>query len=273
MDKQDLERMIDAGLTRRKISAEAGVSLGSVAYWLNKYGLKTKKGARRSWTDSQLISLCSKNYTYADVLRGLGLHLRPGNYSHIKRHIARLDIDVSHFNRYANAKRTGIACRIPINELMVENCKHSRSVLRRRLIEEGVIEYKCAVCGMEPVWEGKDLTLILDHINGTGNDNRKENLRFVCPNCDVQLSTFCGRGHKGIVNECVDCGAQINSGSTRCRSCAAKLNHPDKIKWPEITVLDGMLADCNGNYEKLGRELGVSGNAIRKHITRELRRK
>jgi len=273
MDKQDLERMIDAGLTRRKISAEAGVSLGSVAYWLNKYGLKTKKSARRSWTDPQLIDLCRKHYTYADVLRGLGLQLRPGNYEHIHKHIARLDIDVSHFNQYANARSNSLATRVATSDLMTENCQHSRSTLRRRLIEEDIIPYKCAICGMDPVWQGATLILILDHINGTGNDNRKENLRFVCPNCDVQLPTFCRKGERRPDNRCIDCGAIISRQGNRCRSCAAKLNHPDKIKWPEITALDGMLADCNGNYEKLGRELGVSGNAIRKHITRELRRK
>jgi len=37
---------------------------------------------------------------------------------------------------------------------------------------------------------GKPMPLILDHINGINNDNRIENLRFVCSNCDTQLPTY-----------------------------------------------------------------------------------
>ena len=55
---------------------------------------------------------------------------------------------------------------------------------------EGLIPYYCSVCKIEPMWQSKSLTLVLDHINGSNNDNRLENLRFVCPNCDSQLPTF-----------------------------------------------------------------------------------
>ena len=37
------------------------------------------------------------------------------------------------------------------------------------------------------------MALILDHINGIGNDHRLENLRIVCPNCAGTLDTHCGR--------------------------------------------------------------------------------
>lgn len=36
----------------------------------------------------------------------------------------------------------------------------------------------------------KPLTLTLDHANGNRMDNRLENLRFVCPNCDRQQDTY-----------------------------------------------------------------------------------
>ena len=46
-------------------------------------------------------------------------------------------------------------------------------------------------------WCGKPMPLILDHINGINNDNRLENLRFVCSNCDSQLDTYKSRNKGG----------------------------------------------------------------------------
>ena len=48
------------------------------------------------------------------------------------------------------------------------------------------------------VWNGKNLRLILDHINGVCGDNRIKNLRLLCPNCNSQQSTQ-GGGNKGKV--------------------------------------------------------------------------
>jgi len=46
------------------------------------------------------------------------------------------------------------------------------------------------------LWNGKELKLILDHINGVHGDNRTKNLQFLCPNCNSQQSTH-GGGNKG----------------------------------------------------------------------------
>ena len=43
---------------------------------------------------------------------------------------------------------------------------------------------------------GKPLVLQLDHINGISNDNRIENLRFLCPNCHAQTESFAGRNKR-----------------------------------------------------------------------------
>ncbi|MGV0699862.1 HNH endonuclease [Mycolicibacter sinensis] len=51
----------------------------------------------------------------------------------------------------------------------------------------------CAICGIERKWNGMTLTLIVDHINGDASENRRENLRLICPNCDSQLPTYKAR--------------------------------------------------------------------------------
>ncbi len=65
--------------------------------------------------------------------------------------------------------------------------------LKKYIIKEQ--GYKCDICGINEEWNGKPLHFVLDHIDGDARNNKRENLRMICPNCDSQLDTFKSRNN------------------------------------------------------------------------------
>lgn len=61
-------------------------------------------------------------------------------------------------------------------------------VIRKYILDKQ--NSRCAICGMQNLWNNKELKFILDHINGDAANNYEENLRLICPNCDSQLDTY-----------------------------------------------------------------------------------
>lgn len=79
------------------------------------------------------------------------------------------------------------------SEVFIVDSTHPRHRVKERLIKEKLIEYKCQCCFNPGEHNGLPLVLQLDHINGINNDNRLENLRFLCPNCHAQSDTYAAK--------------------------------------------------------------------------------
>lgn len=148
-------------------------------------------------SDEQFVELLKKSSTISEVLFKLGYTVKGNSwgYSQVKRRMDDLNLDYSIFKGKSAVINTNKLNNVKKEDILKENCKHQRTVLRRYVIKNNLIPYKCAICGCTE-WQGKTLSLELDHINGVNNDNRLENLRFLCPNCHSQTSTYGSRNQQ-----------------------------------------------------------------------------
>jgi hypothetical protein len=163
-----------------------------------------------------LEPIVSKSKSIADVIRALGLVEKGGNYRTIARNIDKFSIDASHFTGQGWAKgRSKSSCSIvagvarSITKHSIENSlKYGTSVSSRtlyRLVKEAGLIEECARCGLGTEWNSKPIRLQVDHINGNSYDNQIRNLRFLCPNCHTQTSTFGNKNkHRYRSEEIVD---------------------------------------------------------------------
>lgn len=149
-----------------------------------------------SISDDDFKLLVSQSFSYSEILRRLNLKTKGGSSTDVlKQRIRDLDCDISHF--LVKTKNLRFQERIPINDILVENSNYANtSYLKKRILDERLLEYKCQECGNNGVWNNKKLKLHLDHINGINNDHRIENLRFLCPNCHSQTPTYSGKNKK-----------------------------------------------------------------------------
>ena len=148
-------------------------------------------------SDEQFVELLKKSSTISEVLFKLGYTVKRNSwgYSQVKRRMDDLNLDYSIFKGKSAVIKITKLNNVRKEDILKENCKHQRTVLRRYVIKNNLIPYKCAICGCTE-WQGKTLSLELDHINGINNDNRLENLRFLCPNCHSQTSTYGSRNQQ-----------------------------------------------------------------------------
>jgi 5-methylcytosine-specific restriction endonuclease McrA len=148
-------------------------------------------------TDEQFVELIKNSTNISEVLFKLGYSTNGNSwgFSQVRRRMDDLNLNASDFKGKSPMTEKCKENSLTAETLFKENCKHNRNCLRRFIIKNNLLQYKCAICGTTE-WNGKTLSLELDHINGINNDNRLENLRFLCPNCHSQTTTYGSRNQQ-----------------------------------------------------------------------------
>lgn len=150
-----------------------------------------------TFSDEEFKQIVAESKSMMEISQKLGYAAKSGsNYTRIRSRIDALQLSTTHF--YLGNKRP---VKRSFENIFIENSTADQKTLRKWYYEGNYTKYQCSVCGQEPFWNGKELTLILDHINGHNKDDRLENLRWVCPNCNQQLPTTNGKNIKRLKEE------------------------------------------------------------------------
>ena len=168
--------------------------------------------ALQKYTKEWLQELCKDSYSLAEVLKKAGRKQGGGAQETLRKKIAEFNIDTSHFTgqlwNKGKTKETDerIAAatlnkeKYNLEEVFCKNSLVTQKGLRGYVERHNILEYKCQFCGCDGHWLDTKISLEIDHINGINNDNRIENLRYLCPNCHATTKTYRGKNIQPKIN-------------------------------------------------------------------------
>lgn len=139
----------------------------------------------RTWTEEQLKAAVASSRSLRETLLLLNLAIAGGSYTHIRKHIDRLNLDTSHWNGQSGKGRLGRNKQLKIEDVLQPESSYPSHQVRSALLKAGLKTNECEQCGVSN-WLNSPLTAQLHHRNGVRNDHRLLNLEMLCPNCHSQ---------------------------------------------------------------------------------------
>jgi len=226
------------------------------------------------YTSDDLKEAVKNSLSMAQVLVKLNLKVAGGNYDHLRRNIAKYDLDISHFTGKVWSKNTTIKDWI--------NYKTDAGRKKVLIKERG---HQCQECDITE-WRGEQLILELHHIDGNRTNNDPLNLKLLCCNCHSITHNWRSRKLKKdktvpskrskILTQkireikqfpkCQNCDKLVNeSRSKYCSYTCSREASRKHIPSPE-NLLESF--KTLKSFVQVAKHYNVSDNAVRKWVTK-----
>ncbi|MGW7197153.1 HNH endonuclease signature motif containing protein [Streptomyces chryseus] len=145
---------------------------------------------------AELASAVAASRSLAGVLRLIGRPNSGAARTCVRRSIELYGLSTAHFTGQGHFRGTPSPYRksaADILQRLESGSSRTKTAFLRRALDDIGVPHVCAECGTGDTWQNKRLVLEIDHVNGDRLDNRRENLRYLCPSCHSQTATFSNR--------------------------------------------------------------------------------
>lgn len=174
MTRDHVARLLAEGLSLAEISRTLALSKSTVSYHARCLGFEPDGRFARRYDWHAIRRYYGEGHTVAECRERFGFNM----------------------SSWADAIRRGDVVPLTPIQKLVAYARRGRSIprasLKRLILEAGVKREVCERCGIDE-WRGRPLSIALHHVNGDPDDNRLENIRFLCPNCHSQTENYGGR--------------------------------------------------------------------------------
>lgn len=154
-----------------------------------------KRAKRNNYTNEDIAAAVVKASCMSDVLRALGLSTHGSNAVNIRNKAQQLGLSLDHFDVKSTFNRNKDVWLF--EEIFVKDSPIPRATLNSQVRRHNALgDECCSECNVGTTYNNKPIRLTVDHINGINDDNRIENLRWLCHNCHSQTETYQGKGKR-----------------------------------------------------------------------------
>jgi hypothetical protein len=132
----------------------------------------------RNYTEDDIKESVKNSLSLSEVLRKLKIKPMGGNFDTLKRKLAKLEIDTSHFTGRVWSKGKSVK----------DWADYKKNHGRKKILitERG---HQCEDC-KNTHWKDQLIILELHHINGDRVDNSSKNLQLLCCNCHATTDNW-----------------------------------------------------------------------------------